>query len=236
MATLTRYLGTPETFDLATRAVARARSAGVEPWAVVLADERVAVRFAAVKSPEVTGPWSADPEDPLVLSASVAERGAAAPDSAATGSGAPGSVLPDAEAPDAKAADFDTALRWRSGLYKFGLGLAVNPLVAFVNGSINAAVFGDKNGVKHCGLDALAYGGVAALDSLAGGAFGPGALKFGVDAYLAGRFWRKAGILDIGIKLGEKLIDAQLNKLFQGWLGLNDKYLRDPTPENGTKP
>ncbi|MFJ8744513.1 hypothetical protein ACIRL2_34680 [Embleya sp. NPDC127516] len=133
-------------------------------------------------------------------------------------------------------ANFDTALRWRSGLYKFGLGLAVNPLVAFVNGSINAAVFGDKNGVKHYGLDALAYGGVAALGSLAGGAFGPGALRFGVDAYMAGRFWRKSGVLDIGIKLGEKLIDAQLNKLFQGWLGLNDKYLPHPTPENGTKP
>ncbi|MYS78677.1 hypothetical protein [Embleya scabrispora] len=132
--------------------------------------------------------------------------------------------------------NFDTALRWRSGLYKFGLGLAVNPIVAFVNGSINAAVFGDKNGVKHYGLDALKFGGVAALGSLATGAFGPGALKFGLDSYLAGRFWRKAGLLDLGIKFGEKLIDAQINKFFQNWLGLNDKYLYHPTPENGRQP
>ncbi|MFI1581026.1 hypothetical protein [Embleya sp. NPDC020630] len=132
--------------------------------------------------------------------------------------------------------NFDTALRWRSGMYKYSLGLAVNPIVAFVNGSINAAVFGDKNGVKHYGLDALKFGGVAALGSLAGSAFGPGAFKFAYDAYAAGRFWRKSGILDLGIKFGEKLIDAQLNKLFQKALGLNEKYLYPPTPENGQKP
>ncbi|MGC0417679.1 hypothetical protein [Embleya sp. AB8] len=132
--------------------------------------------------------------------------------------------------------NFDTALRWRSGMYKFGLGLAVNPFVAFVNGSINAAVFGDKNGVKHYGLDALKFGGVAALGSLATGAFGPGAFKFAYDAYGAGRFWRKAGLLDITIKLGEKLIDAQLNKLFQNLLALNNKYLYHPKPENGRQP
>ncbi|MFJ8744508.1 hypothetical protein ACIRL2_34655 [Embleya sp. NPDC127516] len=98
VATLTRYLGTPETFDLTTRAVARARSAGVEPWAVVLADERVSVRLTAANSPEVTGPWAADPEDPLLWSTSVAELGATAPDSAAPGSGVPDSAAPDAEA------------------------------------------------------------------------------------------------------------------------------------------
>ncbi|MYW01265.1 hypothetical protein [Streptomyces sp. SID3343] len=129
--------------------------------------------------------------------------------------------------------NFDTALRWRSGMYKFGLGLAVNPFVAFVNGSINAAVFGDKNGVKHTGVDALKFGGVAALGSLASGAFGPGAWKFAADAYAAGRFWRKAGPLDIGIKLIEKIVDGQLNKLFQGWLDLAGKYddfLNGPKP------
>jgi hypothetical protein len=129
--------------------------------------------------------------------------------------------------------NFDTALRWRSGMYKFGLGLAVNPLVAFANGSINAAVFGDKNGVKHTGVDALKFGAVAALGSLAGGAFGPGAWKFAADAYAAGRFWRKAGPLDIGIKLVQKIIDGQLNKLFQGWLDLAhtyDNFLNGPKP------
>ncbi|MET7303344.1 hypothetical protein [Embleya sp. NPDC005575] len=97
-------------------------------------------------------------------------------------------------------------------------------------------MFGDKNGVKHYGLDALKFGGVAALGSPATGAFGPGALKFGLDSYMAGRFWRKAGLLDLGIKFGEKLIDAQINKLFQNWLGLNNKYLYHPTPENGRQP
>ncbi|MET7303345.1 hypothetical protein [Embleya sp. NPDC005575] len=83
VATLTRHLGAPETFDRATRAVAEARSAGVEPWAVVLADERVSVRLAAAKAPEVTGPWSVDADDPLLWSAAVTDLGAPEPDARA---------------------------------------------------------------------------------------------------------------------------------------------------------
>ncbi|WP_424639244.1 hypothetical protein [Embleya sp. AB8] len=80
VATLARHLGAPETFEVATRALAAARAAGGRPWAVVLAADRrsVSVRLAAAKAPEAAEPWSAAPGEPLTWSAAVG--GLAAPE------------------------------------------------------------------------------------------------------------------------------------------------------------
>ncbi|WP_143657826.1 hypothetical protein [Embleya scabrispora] len=79
VAVLTRHLGAPETFERATRALGAARAAGARPWAVVLTGERVAVRLAAVRAPEVADPWVVDPDDALVWTAAVADLGVPEP-------------------------------------------------------------------------------------------------------------------------------------------------------------
>ncbi|MGW9205976.1 hypothetical protein ACWGR4_03160 [Embleya sp. NPDC055664] len=75
VAVLARHLGAPETFERAARALGAARAAGARPWAVVLTGERVAVRLAAVRAPEVAEPWTVDPDDALVWTAAVADLG-----------------------------------------------------------------------------------------------------------------------------------------------------------------
>lgn len=132
---------------------------------------------------------------------------------------------------------FDTPLRWRSGMYQFGFNtFFLSPLTTFVNNTINAAVFGDGKGNYFYGADALLKGAQAMAGNLAAGVT-TGLAKFAFDAYAAGRYWRKSGILDISIKITESVLTQVFNGLlFNPWFKERAGFNPPPRPPVPTIP
>ncbi|MYV97671.1 hypothetical protein, partial [Streptomyces sp. SID3343] len=117
----------------------------------------------------------------------------------------------------------ETPTRWRSGTYDFFVGGGIGGLAGWVNGSMNAAVWGvkDGNGVTHTlsGWDAFLDGGISALS----GTLSAGSIALGRNLVMSGaggRFFHRQGFADfwlnIGFKTGEKLFNSWLQSTLRG--------------------
>ncbi|GAB3939842.1 hypothetical protein GCM10029976_056730 [Kribbella albertanoniae] len=103
------------------------------------------------------------------------------------------------------------AVRWRSGVFDYSFGMLLLPFTAFVNGTMNAAIFGvpgsDGKTHKVSGWQAVAEGGITAVASLVA-ANSIGLLRTGIGQYALGRYVQKGGIgemaLNMPLRLWEK--------------------------------
>ncbi|MEV6520324.1 hypothetical protein AB0M43_00095 [Longispora sp. NPDC051575] len=104
----------------------------------------------------------------------------------------------------------ETATRWRGGTYDFAFNVPVAGLTSFVNGSMNAAVFGitDKNGNT-----VLLTGGAAVYDGLLSMAAGVTAaasssiLKTALFAGGGGRLFHRQGVAEFALQLPWRILE-----------------------------
>ncbi|MEV6929582.1 hypothetical protein AB0M46_34525 [Dactylosporangium sp. NPDC051485] len=116
----------------------------------------------------------------------------------------------------------ETATRWRGGTYDFAFNVPVAGLTGFVNGAMNASIFGVTNAD---GQTVYLHGGAAAIDGLIGAAAGlTGAVTTTIgktlfNAGLGGRAFHRQGLAEFGLqlpwKIAEKLVTSQLSKAFR---------------------
>ncbi|MEV0565938.1 hypothetical protein [Dactylosporangium sp. NPDC050588] len=116
----------------------------------------------------------------------------------------------------------ETATRWRGGTYDFAFNVPVAGLTGFVNGSMNAAVFGitDANGNT-----VYLTGGAAVYDGLLSAAAGvTGAVTTSIaktlfNSGLGGRAFHRQGVAEFALQLPwkiiEKTVTSQLLKEFR---------------------
>uniref|UniRef100_UPI00117F61A6 actin cross-linking domain-containing toxin n=1 Tax=Streptomyces caniscabiei TaxID=2746961 RepID=UPI00117F61A6 len=110
---------------------------------------------------------------------------------------------------------FENPVRWRSGTYDFFNNLGVGVLTGFVNGAVNAAVFG-VDGHKRTGVDALEAGAWGAAASAFAGVTS-GLLRYGVHATAGSRLFHRGGPGELIWQIAEALGAGTLN------YGLNNK-------------
>ncbi|MFC9687329.1 hypothetical protein ACFTSF_02225 [Kribbella sp. NPDC056951] len=115
------------------------------------------------------------------------------------------------------------AVKWRAGVFDYGFGMMLLPFTAFVNGAMNAAIFGvpgsDGKSHKVYGWQAVAEGGITAVASLVS-ANSIGLLRTGIGQYSIGRFVQKGGIgemaLNMPLRLWEKGMGSLLTPAIRG--------------------
>ncbi|TDD56334.1 hypothetical protein E1263_25520 [Kribbella antibiotica] len=115
------------------------------------------------------------------------------------------------------------AVKWRAGVFDYGFGMMLLPLTAFVNGAMNAAIFGvpgsDGKSHKVSGWQAVAEGGITAVASLVA-ANSIGLLRTGIGQYALGRYVQKGGIgemaLNMPLRLWEKGMGSLLTPEIRG--------------------
>ncbi|MGW6407934.1 hypothetical protein ACWF95_12255 [Streptomyces vinaceus] len=117
-------------------------------------------------------------------------------------------------------AGHDKVTRWRGGVYDFGVGVASGAVGGFAGGAVSAALFGVKNSAGELLFLRGAQAAAAGLMSATGGTIGGltlGAARTLIHLNLAGRWWHRAGVVDIFIvpALG-KLIDKSFATFFMG--------------------
>ncbi|HEY0619820.1 MAG TPA: hypothetical protein VGD15_19610 [Kribbella sp.] len=111
----------------------------------------------------------------------------------------------------------ESATRWRGGVYDFGFTLPTVVLSGFVNGTMNAAIFGVTNAdgttVRLSGWEAVADGGINALASLTTGV--STALVKNIAATFSGsRFFHRQGFGDFWVQLPFKLFEKSIQSVF----------------------
>ncbi|WBQ05119.1 hypothetical protein [Kribbella sp. CA-293567] len=125
--------------------------------------------------------------------------------------------------------------KWRAGTFDYGLGMMLLPLTAFVNGTMNAAIFGvkgpDGKTVQLTGWQALAEGGMAAATGYAI-ANSIGMLRTIGMGFGAGRFFQKGGVGELGIGFGLKFFEKGMASLLAPALraSMNPEWSR-PAPQ-----
>ncbi|MEU3186046.1 hypothetical protein ABZ707_17860 [Streptomyces sp. NPDC006923] len=111
----------------------------------------------------------------------------------------------------------ETATRWRGGTYDFGFGVGTSVLAGWVNGSMNAAVWGvsDANGntVKLTGWDAVGDGGINALASLTT-SVSTGLAKNIALLSTGGRLFHRQGFADFWLQLPFKIFEKSIQSVF----------------------
>ncbi|MFJ9341917.1 hypothetical protein ACIRP0_21835 [Streptomyces sp. NPDC101733] len=117
-------------------------------------------------------------------------------------------------------AGHDKVTRWRGGTYDFGVGVATGVLGGFASGAASASVFGVKTASGELIHLAKADAAMAGLMSAVGGTIGGltiGAARSLVHLNLAGRWYHRAGMVDIYVApaIG-KLIDKSFSAFFMG--------------------
>jgi hypothetical protein len=112
-----------------------------------------------------------------------------------------------------------TAAKWRGGTFDYGFGMMMLPLTAFVNGTMNAAIFGvkgpDGKTVHLTGWQALAEGGMSVATGYAV-ANSLGMLKTIGGGLGIGRYWQKGGVADLAFGFGTKLFEKGLTTALLG--------------------
>ncbi|MDT0462968.1 hypothetical protein [Streptomyces gibsoniae] len=107
--------------------------------------------------------------------------------------------------------------RWRSGTYDFVFGAGTSVLSGFVNGSMNAAVWGvtdaDGNKVKLHGWAALGDGGINGLASLTT-ASATGLAKSVLMNSGGGRWFHRQGFADFWIQLPFKIFEKTIQSMY----------------------
>ncbi|MEU1089502.1 hypothetical protein ABZ401_22250 [Streptomyces sp. NPDC005892] len=117
-------------------------------------------------------------------------------------------------------AGHDKVTRWRGGTYDFGVGVATGVLGGFASGAASASVFGVKTASGQLIHLSKADAAIAGLISSVGGTLGGltiGAARSMIHLNLAGRWYHRAGMVDIYVApaLG-KLIDKSFSAFFMG--------------------
>jgi hypothetical protein len=106
--------------------------------------------------------------------------------------------------------------KWRGGTFDYGFGMLMLPLTGFVNGTMNAAIFGvkgpDGKTVQLTGWQAMAEGGMSVATGYAI-ANSIGMLRTLGMGFGAGRFFQKGGIGDVGIGFGLKFFEKGMASL-----------------------
>ncbi|GAB3814765.1 actin cross-linking domain-containing toxin [Kribbella italica] len=109
--------------------------------------------------------------------------------------------------------------KWRGGTFDYSLGMMLLPLTAFVNGTMNAAIFGvtgpDGKPVKLTGLQAVAEGGMSMATGYAV-ANSLGMLRTIGMGFGAGRYFQKGGLADLAAGFGLKFFEKGLSIAFLG--------------------
>ncbi|WP_405458943.1 hypothetical protein OG786_17510 [Streptomyces sp. NBC_00101] len=117
-------------------------------------------------------------------------------------------------------AGHDKVTRWRGGTYDYVVGLAGGVLGGVASGAATASVFGVKTAsgqlIHLGGKDALMAGAMSAVGGTLGG-ISVGAARSMIHLNLAGRWYHRAGMVDIYVApaLG-KLIDKSFSAFFMG--------------------
>ncbi|WP_446039716.1 hypothetical protein [Streptomyces sp. SID1121] len=111
----------------------------------------------------------------------------------------------------------ETATRWRGGAYDFGFGVGTSVLAGWVNGSMNAAVWGitdaEGNTVKLTGWDAVGDGGINALASLTT-SVSTGLAKNIALLTTGGRLFHRQGFADFWLQLPFKIFEKSISSLY----------------------
>lgn len=109
--------------------------------------------------------------------------------------------------------------KWRGGTFDYSFGMLMLPLTGFVNGTMNAAIFGvtgpDGKPVKLTGWQAMAEGGMSVATGYAV-ANSLGMLRSIGLGFGAGRYFQKGGIADIAAGFGLKFFEKGLAMAFLG--------------------
>ncbi|MFF5139509.1 hypothetical protein ACFY6U_07215 [Streptomyces sp. NPDC013157] len=111
----------------------------------------------------------------------------------------------------------ETPTRWRGGMYDFSFGVLSSALSGWVNGSMNAAVWGvtDANGqtVKLHGGDAVWEGGINAAASVTTAAT-TGLVKNVFVMSAGSRLFHRQGFADFWIQLPFKIFEKTIQSLY----------------------
>jgi hypothetical protein len=126
--------------------------------------------------------------------------------------------------------------RWRGGTYDFSFGVGTSVISAWVNGSMNAAVWGitgaDGETHKLSGLDAFLDGGISGVSALTT-ATGTALLKNLVIFGGGSRFFHRQGFGEFWLQLGFKTFEKTINTV---WLApairdsINPPWYQAPAP------
>ncbi|WP_204077472.1 hypothetical protein, partial [Planotetraspora phitsanulokensis] len=127
----------------------------------------------------------------------------------------------------------ETATRWRGGTYDFGFGVGTSVIAGFINGSMNAAVWGvtGPDGQSHIlsGAGAVGEGGISMLSALTT-ASSAGVVKNLAVFGLGGRGFHRQGFgefwVQLGFKIGEKTFNSWLSSTIRN--GINPWWLQTP--------
>lgn len=111
----------------------------------------------------------------------------------------------------------ESATRWRGGVYDFGFNLGPSVLSGFVNGTMNAAIFGVSNAdgttVKLSGGAAAGDGGINALASLTTGV-STALVKNVALGFGGSRFFHRQGFGDFWLQLPFRVFEKSIQSVF----------------------
>ncbi|WP_406446364.1 hypothetical protein OHB00_03430 [Streptomyces sp. NBC_00631] len=111
----------------------------------------------------------------------------------------------------------ETATRWRGGIYDYSFGVFSSALSGWVNGSMNAAVWGvtdaDGQTLKLHGGDAVWEGGINAAASVTTAAT-TGLVKNVFVMSAGGRLFHRQGFADFWIQLPFKIFEKTIQSLY----------------------
>lgn len=133
----------------------------------------------------------------------------------------------------------EAATRWRGGTFDFGLNFVPSVLGGFVNGTMNAAIFGvsnaDGTSVKLTGRDAVTDGGINALATLTTGA-GTALVKTVATGFGGGRFFHRQGFGDFWLQIPFRMFEKTIQGLYltsNYRASINPGYYRSTEPIGG---
>ncbi|MGW6281457.1 actin cross-linking domain-containing toxin [Kribbella sp. NPDC055071] len=111
----------------------------------------------------------------------------------------------------------EAALRWRGGVFDYGFNLGSSVLGGFVNGTMNAAIFGVTNAdgktVKLSGWDAVGDGAINAVASLTTGV-STGLVKNLTTGFGGSRFFHRQGVGDFFVQIPFKMFEKSIQGIF----------------------
>lgn len=111
----------------------------------------------------------------------------------------------------------EVATRWRAGTYDFAFNLGPSVLAGFVNGTMNAAIFGitdaDGNKVKLTGWDAVGDGAINAVASFTSGV-STALVKNIALGFGGSRFFHRQGFGDFFLQIPFKMFEKSIQSVF----------------------
>ena len=111
----------------------------------------------------------------------------------------------------------EAAIRWRGGTFDFAFNLGPTVLSGFVNGTMNAAIFGitdaEGNKVYLSGWDAVGDGAINAAASLTSGV-STALVKNIATGFGGTRFFHRQGFADFWLQLPFRVFEKSIQSVF----------------------